>query len=254
MVHSAVEVAVNFTKERFDIMKVLCIWEHNGGDSIIYSRDFIGAYARGASKEEALIKIPAEMRSYLSWAGKPVPDCLEAEIVQEKPSELNVCDADSDVIFDSEREPLGASEYAELKALAMKSARDFLALYNAIPDKNKSALPARKTFYGDIPRTAFEMYEHTKNVNDYYFGEIDVPADNAGDIVQCRQNGFELLEGQPDFLNKEVIVGSYDEEWSLRKVLRRFIWHDRIHAKAMYRMAIKTFGEGAVPDVFRFGI
>ena len=93
-------------KERSDIMRIYCIWEHNGGDSIIYSRDFIGAYARGASKEEALIKIPAEMRSYLSWAGKPVPDCLEAEIVQEKPSELNVCDADSDVIFDSEREPL----------------------------------------------------------------------------------------------------------------------------------------------------
>lgn len=235
-------------------MKILCIWEHNGGDSIIYARDFIGAYARGASKEEALMKIPAEIRSYLSWVGKTAPDCLEAEIVQEKLSELTVNDADSDVIFDSERQPLNAAEYAELKALAMKSARDFLKLYNAIPDKNKSVLSARKTFYGEIPRTAFEMYEHTKNVNDYYFGEIGVPADNEGDIVQCRQKGFELLESQPDFLNSGVIVGSYDEEWSLRKVLRRFIWHDRIHAKAMYRMAIKTFGSGSVPDIFRFGL
>ena len=49
-------------KERSEIMKILCIWEHNGGDSIIYARDFIGAYARGASKEEALMKIPAEIR------------------------------------------------------------------------------------------------------------------------------------------------------------------------------------------------
>lgn len=233
-------------------MKILCIWEHNGGDSIIYARDFIGAYTRGSSKEEALIKIPAEIRSYLSWAGKTAPDCLEAEIVQEKPSELTISDADSDVIFDSERQPLSRAEYTELKALAMKSARDFLTLYNAIPDKSKSALPARKTFYGDIPRTALEMYEHTKNVNDYYFGEVGVPADNEGDIVQCRQKGFELLESQPYFLNKGVIVGSYDEEWSLRKVLRRFIWHDRIHAKAMYRMALKTFGSGSVPNIFRF--
>ena len=46
--------------------------------------------------------------------------------------------------------------------------------------------------------------------------------------------------------------GSFDEEWSLRKVLRRFIWHDRIHGKAMYRMAVKTFGQDSVPDVFRF--
>lgn len=235
-------------------MKILCIWEHNGSDSIIYARDFIGAYARGASKEEALIKIPAEIRSYLSWTEKTAPDCLEAEIVQEKPSELTISDADSDVIFDSEREPLSVEEYAEFKALAMKSARDFMELYNAIPDNNKSALPARKTFYGDIPRTALEMYEHTKNVNDYYFGEIGVPADNEGDIVQCRQKGFELLESQPDFLNKGVTAGSYDEEWSLRKVMRRFIWHDRIHAKAMYRMAIKTFGVGSVQDIFRFGL
>ena len=78
-------------------------------------------------------------------------------------------------------------------------------------------MPNRQTFYGQVLRTVFEMYEHTKNVNEYYFGEIGV-------------------------------------EWSLRKLLRRFIWHDRIHAKAMYRMAIKTFGVDAVPNIFQFVI
>ena len=29
-------------------------------------------------------------------------------------------------------------------------------------------------------------------------------------------------------------------------------YDDRIHAKAMWRMALRTFGSGAVPDVFRF--
>lgn len=47
---------------------------------------------------------------------------------------------------------------------------------------------------------------------------------------------------------------AYEEEWSLRKVLRRFIWHDRIHAKAMARMAAKTFGAGHFTDPFKFGI
>lgn len=124
-------------------------------------------------------------------------------------------------------------------------------MYEAIPDKNKSCLPVRKTFYGQVPRTASEMYEHTKNVNDYYFGEIGVETDHEGTIVDCRQRGFVLLEGQPDFLKNIVSLGSYNEEWSLRKVLRRFIWHDRIHAKAMYRMAVRTFG-GDIPNVFHF--
>lgn len=69
--------------------------------------------------------------------------------------------------------------------------------------------------------------------------------------MECRQRGFALLESRSDFLENTVYHESYGEEWSLRKVLRRFIWHDRIHAKAMYRMAIKTFGED-VPNVFYF--
>ena len=232
-------------------MKIRCVWEHNGDDSIMYADNFVGAYTRGESKDIALQKMKREVMSYLKWKGEVVTDSLEPIIVQEKASVLMISDADSDVLFEEEKKPLSRSEYEELKALALKSAKNFLDLYEIIPDKNKSCLPIRKTFYGQVPRTAFEMYEHTKNVNDYYFGEIGVVTDHEGTIVECRRRGFVLLEIQPDFLKNTVYLGSYGEEWSLRKVLRRFIWHDRIHAKAMYRMAVKTFGD-SIPNVFCF--
>lgn len=41
--------------------------------------------------------------------------------------------------------------------------------------------------------------------------------------------------------------------WSVRKVLRRFVWHDRIHAKAMWKMMKKTFPEVQFDDVFCLG-
>ncbi len=233
-------------------MKINCVWEHNGQDSLLYAEQFPGAFTRGPSKAEAIRKMPAEIRAYQMWRGGPVPDAFEVEIVQEKPSELTVSDADSDVLFDAERKALSPPEYEELKALALKSARDFLTLLEAVPDPNRSCLPARETFYGPVPRTALEMYEHTRNVNEYYFGEIGVPADNEGTVLACRERGFAALESRPDFLKNTVFLGSYDEEWSLRKVLRRFVWHDRIHARAMYRMAVKTFGLRAVPNVFLF--
>lgn len=232
-------------------MEIRCVWEHNGGDSLLYAVDFPGAYTRGETREIALGKMADEIRSYQAWKGEPAADVLAPVIVQEKASGLTVSDADSDVLFDAEREPLRLPEYEALKALAMRSARDFLALYRAIPDKDKSCLPARDTFYGPAPRTALEMYEHTKNVNDYYFGEIGVEAGHEGTIAECRARGFALLERRPDFLDNAVRQGSYDEAWSLRKVLRRFVWHDRIHAKAMYRMARRTFGE-EIPNIFRF--
>lgn len=235
-------------------MKIRCVWEHNGDDSLLYAGNFAGAFTRGSSREEVIRKMPSEIEAYLKWKGEAAAGPFAVEIVQERRSGLAIADADSDVIFDEEKKALGMPEYLERKALALKSAQDFLTLYQAIPDKEKSCLPVRSTFYGPVPRTALEMYEHTKNVNDYYFGEIGVSADHAGSIVECRERGFASLESQPNFLSNPVCLGSYDEAWSLRKVLRRFVWHDRIHAKAMYRMAVNTFGADRIPNVFHFDV
>lgn len=233
-------------------MNVNCVWEHNGSDSLLYASNFIGAFTRGENPEIAMEKMQREVLSYLRWKGDPLPPSLQIDITQEQSSGLQIRDADSDVIFAEETRPLTQEEYTALKALALKSANDFLMLYGAIPDKDCSCLLPRPTFYGQAPRTAREMYEHTKNVNAYYFGEVGVDADNDGTILTCRERGFTKLEQQLDFLKNPVIDGSYGEQWSVRKVLRRFLWHDRIHAKAMYRMAVKTFGAGAIPNIFAF--
>ena len=235
-------------------MKIKCVWEHNGNDSLIYSGNLIGAYTRGVSKEDALKKMESEIISYCAWAGQSVTLPLDIIITQEKVSELNIRDADSDVIFDSERTGLTISDYNRLKELALESAADFYRLYDSFPDKNKSCLPERDTFYGKVPRTAEEMYQHTKNVNSYYWGEIGVEVGNEGTILENRTQGFEILEKNVNFLEANVLEGSYGELWSLSKVLRRFIWHDRIHAKALYRMGIKTFGIEQIPNIFKFEI
>ena len=231
-----------------------CVWEHNGNDTLLYSVDCVGAYTRGSSLEAAMAKMSTEIETYSLWRGQVCLQKSNIEIIQEKNCNLQVADADSDILFDTEKAPLSREEYEELKALVLKSARDFYDLYSSVSNKNESCLPHRQTFYGAVPRTAQEMYEHTKNVNSYYFAEINVAVDNEGTIYDCRKRGFECLEQTPGFLDNVVIEGSYDELWSLRKVMRRFLWHDRIHAKAMYRMAVKTFGAFGADNTFNFAI
>ena len=233
-------------------MKIPCFWEHNRGDTLLYAVDLPGAYARGESLPAAIAKMTAEIKSYLAWKGDPVPDMIEIVIAEEKESELDIRDADSDAIFDSEKAPLTREEYEVLKALALRSAKDFLDLYESIPDKDAGLSPIRKTFYGQVPHTAREMYVHTKSVNAYYFGEIRIEADNEGDVLACRRRGFEALEAHPDFLHMPAAEGSYGEYWSVRKMLRRFIWHDRIHARAMWRGACRMFGVNGIENPFRF--
>lgn len=233
-------------------MEIQCVYEHNGDDTLLYAANLLGAYTRGSSKDAALRQMEREAAAYCAWAGLPLSKPVTAVICQEKVSALEIRDADSDVLFDTEALPLSQEEYAVQKQLALQSAADFLALYQSVPDKDASCLPHRNTFYGAVPRTAREMYEHTKNVNAYYFGEIDIDAGNDGDILQCRARGFALLEQTPDYLCGRVFDGSYGEQWSVRKVLRRFVWHDRIHARAMWRMAQATFESGSTPNIFLF--
>lgn len=233
-------------------MRIECVWEHNGDDTLLYAVNFPGAYTRGENRQTAMQKMEAEIRSYLAWTGQAAPEDISVEIIEDAACTLDVCDADSDVLFTSEKAPLTYEEYSLLKELALKSAADFLALYEAIPDKGRSDVPVRRTFYGQVPRTAEEMYRHTKNVNGYYWSEIEAEADNEGTILECRRRGFDALETKPDFLENRVIEGSYGASWTVRKVLRRFLWHDRIHAKAMYKMAVRIFGAGTIPDIFCF--
>ncbi len=229
--------------------------EYNGGGYLIHAANYVGAYVRGRTLGEATAKFPSEIRQYCKWARNEaiVPDIeFETRIVQQKLSELEICDADTDVIFDTERDGISQSEYVALKSLAIKSARDFQALYDSVPDKDMTFLAPRKTFYGDVPRTASEMYVHTNRVTCYYGREIGVVIDNLTNIAANRENAFRCIEDTPNFLSNMVFDGSHNEQWSLRKVIRRLMWHDRIHARAMYRIAIATWNRAVIENPFFF--
>ena len=220
---------------------IRCVWEHRGNDTIVWPVDYPGAFARGASLAEALKKLPRDLSEWSDWTGGAAPEFCDIQIIADVPSGLDVRDADSDVLLEKEKMPLQWDEYERLREMALRSGSQFLTLYESVPDPDHSENPVRQTFYGAVPRTARQMYEHTKNVNAYYFGEIGVETDNEGSIVECRRKGFQALEQQPDFLNNSVFDGSWEERWTLRKLLRRFIWHDRLHARAMERMVKRTF-------------
>ena len=130
------------------LLKTVC--EYNKDGYLVYAENFPGAFVRGRTLKGALEKFPREMESYLLWAnGTETPDLrLEIEPVLEKESGLNIKDADSDVIFPGEREPLTKEEYTKLKILALRSAMDFERLYDSVPNK-KSAPRSGK---GDLLR------------------------------------------------------------------------------------------------------
>ncbi len=234
-------------------MKIEAVIEYNPGGYLIYAANYPGLYVRGATRQEALAKFDGELRRYLRWCGshKAAVRQAEVETVQEKLSELQVRDADSDVLFEKEKAPLTLEEYQHLKLLVLRSARDFRKIYTSIPNPDISLRPQRQSFYGPVPRTPRQMYEHTNSVTSYYLAPFDLAPENLPDIYLNRMQALSELEALPDFLSGKVFIAPDGEEWTFRKVLRRFLWHDRIHAKAMWRTARQLWGaEVANPFYF----
>ncbi len=225
--------------------------EYNDHGCLLWALDCPGAFARGRTREEAEAKLPADVAAWCRWAGWELPLGPVAVTEENDQPDLNVADADSDMIFAGERAPMTRREYDALRALVLRSARDLDALYAAIPDPDAPLAPARGTFYGAYPNTARAMFEHTNGVTNYYVGELGAEAEPMSGCYEYRLKGLAALEALPDFPDLPVTEGSYGELWSLRKVLRRFLWHDRIHARAMYRRAKAVWGE-VIPDPFRF--
>ena len=234
-------------------MKIEAVCEYNRGGYLIYAANFPGAYVRGETKDQAMAKFPSELHSYLCWSGIQVDRLhdLEIDIVQEKESELQICDADSDVLFDREVDALTDAQYQHLKMLVLRSARDFHTIFAAIENPNISDLPHRQSFYGSVPRTPRQMYEHTNRTTAYYASAFGIDLVNVEDIYENRMQILSKIEATDNYLSNQVYVAPDGERWTVRKLLRRFLWHDRIHAKAMWRLASRLWGN-SIPNPFFF--
>lgn len=232
-------------------MEIQAALEYNEKGVLLWAENFPGACSRGVTLQEAKEKLPFEVRRFLQWQnGAVLFDNFSVRMVEKKRSGLDIQDADTDILFASEQLPLTMAEYQKLKIQVLHSADDFQRLYDAIPDKQYTNLPERKTFYGLIPRTAEEMYRHTNQVANYYIGELGADFENLLDIRENRTLALQIAESLPDFLKNQVSESSCGELWNLRKALRRFLWHDRIHAKALWRMARRVWPN--IPDPFCF--
>ena len=231
------------------------IAEYNEKGAMLWADAYPGAYSRGEPVSMALEKFPKALSEYAEWAhGAPMPNLAESDFVvtHAYQTDLHVDDADSDVLFPSERLPMDMTEYTQKKQLCIRSAMDFEKLYVSIPQKDRALRKSRRTFYGKIPCSAREMTEHTNNTLEYYADAFGVPFETEGGFVEDRKRFFSAIESMPDFLAPRVFTARDGELWTLKKFLRRILWHDRIHAHALYRLAITFWSKDRIANPFCF--
>lgn len=236
--------------------RVSVAMETNGKGCIGFLVQLPGAYVRAPTEKECLSKVQAEVRSYMRWLGLKPPPRVRTAVVQWHQSSLPVEDADSEVLLDADRRKLRREEFDLLTALARHSGKTFVKLYSKVRLKRWVDMDRdRPTFYGRCPRSVQEVYEHVDSSQHYYLSRMNVHTPQGGDFMAVRElclNRFRLsfVEGTSN------MVFRMDEElWTIRKVMRRLIWHDRIHAKAIVRILEKQRRLGLIDgyeDPFKF--
>jgi len=212
--------------------------ETNGRGYLGFIVELPGAFIRGKTQEEALAKLSREITSYMKWLGIRQQLNYRPIIVQTHHCSLMVEDADSEILLDADRKSMSEKEFNFFCDTVQYSGETFLKIYtNAELRDWVDETRIRKTFYGDNPKTINEIFNHVKGCQYYYLSRTQVPFKKIEeDYMKIREFCLKRLSHLYRKHNNSLTFAVDNEQWTLKKILRRFIWHDRIHAKAMLRI------------------
>ncbi len=231
------------------------IMEYNDSGVTLWSLAYPGAFARGVTAPEAARKLPAACRRYRLWARLP----LEAAVRDDEIRYARKFKVDAAVeegftwaLFPEEKLPMDMAKYTSLKTLCLKSARDFEALFASIPQKDRALVKSRRTLYGKIPATAREMLDHLSEGQRSYAAVFGIDLGEGAGLLADRKRLFSLLEAQPGYLADRIVTAPDGEQWTLQKLLRRLLWHDAIHGRALYRRAVTFWQKERIRNPFGF--
>lgn len=212
--------------------------EWNDHGAMCHFVEPLGAFTRGTTEAHAIEKAYAEYDSYAKWLGLRADTPIRFSIAQRYRTDLDVQEADSDILLDSDRVNRSREDVDLVEELLLYSASTLEALFThaELPDRVDSRMTGL-TFYGERPDTIRRVFSHVDRTQDYYMSRVGLGfTDGHASFVDRRANCVVQLSkhwptGQT--LRPTTVDG---ERWTHLKVFRRLLWHDRIHAKSIVRM------------------
>ncbi len=232
------------------------VLEYNDRGATLWSTAYPGAFARGETPADAARKLPAACRRFRMWAKLPLEAAgtgdEEVRCLRKMKVDAAVEEGFTTALLPQEKLAMDMARYTALKTLCLASARDFEALFASIPQKDRALLKSRRTLYGKVPVTAREMLGHVEGYQRAYARIFGLDLGDGQGLLADRKRLFVLLESQPGYLSDRVVLAPDGEQWTLSKLLRRLLWHDALHGRALYRKAITFWQKERIKNPFGF--
>lgn len=211
------------------------------GRHFLYALDLPGCYAEGMIEAEALEHFPLAWASYADWLvshGDMAPQRPERFVIAERFASYVLPDGyEVNALFAPERRPPSRRFIARCQRLLGYSRADLFAAWQAIPaDRQDSAFAAGE-------RSPRQILEHVARAEWWYQSHVaqhaegplkDHSPDSLTQLAFARAALLEWLSTASDE-DLRIISLSEEEEWSVLKVLRRALWHERTHVAELAR-------------------
>ncbi|MHC4342709.1 MAG: DinB family protein, partial [Planctomycetota bacterium] len=207
-----------------------------------------GCATWAATESEVLARIPAKIEEYVEWLRG------HGEITHGFDGTVEVVERirGDEVLFTSDRVGATPEEVSRATKLLGWTRDDLLATLSGLPPQALDWDPPHRP----VPRwaqwrTARQILRHIALTEvGYYLSWIGYPAVDPGKIAgewrrvldDTRAETLRFLREVRGSTDRLRLAKRGGEEWSVRKVLRRLVWHERIHTKSIRRI-LRRFRE-----------
>lgn len=233
------------------------IWLHErtGNETgwLAWSLEHLGFATWAPTRAAVVARAPGKLREYVTWSSANGIPAAAATLPPVDVVTVVEHVAGDEIAFAHDRLPAASAEIRRCLALLRATRNDLLRAVDGLPDELLDFDPRYRRFAPWARwRTIREVMTHIAATEVGYYLPLIGYAGPAHDPLAA-EPWRELLErGRAEtvaFL--ETLVGSddrlrltdgADETWSVRKVLRRLVWHERLHAKSIGRIVSEAVG------------
>ena len=218
------------------------------GRCLAHVLDLPGCVVRAPTRDAAMQQLPAAIQEYHDWLrrhGGPAPDPgepIRVEVAAESAGYGPFDRGDVAALFLPDREPVTGEEMEWIFHLMAYSRADLMALTQHLPDDLLDWRPSAESF------SIRGLLRHVGNAEEWYVSRLVPPDTLPGEweedetlpileflemerrtaIARLRQL---TLEERAGVFYPAVWTAHPEEPWTARKVLRRFLEHEREHTE-----------------------
>jgi len=212
----------------------VCLEVASDGTCMAHVPELAGCFAVGSTREEALERLRRAITEYLTWlaalgeTGAPSAETAEVEV--EVAEEVSTAGSyprppsEPLAFFVADEEPLSYQDLQTAVRLLERARRDLLEFLRGVPDELLHWRP------GPDEWSIAETLLHMAHAEASYIGRLDEHSEPTPfpQLTAIRSWAYHRLGrlSEPELSRVTVHRG---EKWSARKVLRRFLEHDREH-------------------------